>query len=92
MLRCADGSYYVGHTENLESRLASHEQGLISGYTQARRPVRLVWHEESPARAEAIEAEMRIKRWTRDKKEALAKGGWDAVHALRSSRRDVRRE
>ena len=82
MLQCADGSYYVGHTENVESRLAIHEQGLVAGYTQSRRPVELVWDAESPTRADALEAEMRIKRWTRAKKRALADGGWEAVHTL----------
>jgi predicted GIY-YIG superfamily endonuclease len=42
MLRCADGSYYVGHTEDLEPRLAAHRDGLIRGYTLSRRPVQLV--------------------------------------------------
>ncbi|MEX2647469.1 MAG: GIY-YIG nuclease family protein [Alphaproteobacteria bacterium] len=25
MLRCADGSFYVGHTDDLESRVARHQ-------------------------------------------------------------------
>ena len=33
ILRCADGSYYVGHTENLERRLAEHQVGGYSRYT-----------------------------------------------------------
>ena len=50
MLRCADGSYYVGHTDNLEDRVASHQSGLIEGYTQRRRPVTLVWSQDFPDR------------------------------------------
>ena len=29
MLRCSDGSYYVGHANDLEHRLAAHERGAI---------------------------------------------------------------
>ena len=43
MLRCADGSYYLGHTDELERRLGQHHGGEIEGYTSARRPVSLVW-------------------------------------------------
>ena len=46
ILRCADGSYYVGHTDQLEARIAAHERGEIAGYTRKRRPVRLVFAEE----------------------------------------------
>ena len=42
MLRCSDGSYYVGHTNDLEQRLAAHERGAIEAYTLSRRPVELV--------------------------------------------------
>ena len=31
ILRCSDGSYYTGHTENLEVRLASHQSGHFMG-------------------------------------------------------------
>ena len=33
MLRSRDGSYYVGHTDNLEARLSQHRDGLVPGYT-----------------------------------------------------------
>ena len=57
MLECDDKSYYVGHTENLEGRVAQHQSGEIRGYTQNRRPVRLVFSENFPTRLEALEAE-----------------------------------
>jgi hypothetical protein len=38
MLRCVDGSYYTGHTDNLESRLAAHDAGALPGYTRDKRP------------------------------------------------------
>ncbi|MEI6580152.1 MAG: GIY-YIG nuclease family protein [Eubacteriales bacterium] len=29
ILRCSDGSYYTGHTDNIEARMSQHKQGLI---------------------------------------------------------------
>ena len=82
MLRCADESYYVGHTEDLESRIAAHQSGLVEGYTYRRRPVQLVLSQEFAKRDEAFRAERQIKGWSRAKKEALVRGDWEAVHLL----------
>jgi LAO/AO transport system kinase len=79
LLRCADGSYYVGHTDELERRVAQHQAGEIEGYTQERRPVELVWSQETGSREEALSAELRIKGWGRAKKEALIAGDWGAI-------------
>ncbi|WP_307854205.1 GIY-YIG nuclease family protein [Nocardioides palaemonis] len=43
ILRCADGSFYVGSTRDLERRLSEHVLGLGAAYTRRRRPVVLVW-------------------------------------------------
>lgn len=80
MLRCADSSYYVGHTDDLERRLAQHKVGALEGYTSKRLPVDLVWSEEFPTRFDALNAERQIKGWTRRKKEALIKGDWADLH------------
>jgi tRNA/rRNA methyltransferase len=82
MLRCADGSFYVGHTDELQRRVAQHEAGELPGYTHERRPVSLVWHQETATREEALAAEMRIKGWSRAKKEALIAGDWERVKQL----------
>ena len=82
MLRCADGSYYVGHTDNLDARVSAHKAGEIEGYTRTRRPVRLVFSEEFPTREEALAHERQIKGWSRAKKEALIKGNWSRIQAL----------
>ncbi|HEY0013452.1 MAG TPA: TrmJ/YjtD family RNA methyltransferase [Allosphingosinicella sp.] len=79
MLRCSDGKYYVGHTEDLEARIASHQAGEIPGWTQKRRPVELVWSETFPTREEALTAERQIKNWSQMKKEGLISSDWDRV-------------
>ncbi len=53
MLRCADASYYMGHTDDLEKRVAEHQAGEKCGYTFERRPVRLMWSQEFWTREEA---------------------------------------
>jgi predicted GIY-YIG superfamily endonuclease len=82
LLRCADGSYYAGHTENMEGRLWQHQQGIHCDWTSRRRPIELVWCEATPTRYDALGFERRIKGWTRAKKEALISGDWDRISWL----------
>ena len=72
MLRCSDGSYYVGLTrEGLDKRIAEHHAGRFPGYTHARRPVELVWSQGFQWLKDAIACERRLKGWRRQKKEAV---------------------
>ncbi|MFM9853539.1 MAG: TrmH family RNA methyltransferase [Sphingomonadaceae bacterium] len=82
ILRCANGKYYVGHTEDMGIRLAQHQNGDYPGYTRQHRPVELAWCGEFPTRYEALEFETRIKGWSRAKKEALMREDWAQVSAL----------
>ncbi|PTD18321.1 TrmH family RNA methyltransferase [Sphingomonas fennica] len=82
LLRCSDGSYYVGHTDDLDTRLAQHQSGGIPGYTANRRPVELVWSESFADRDQAFAVEQQIKGWSRAKKEALIRGDWEAIRML----------
>ncbi|MCA1749946.1 MAG: GIY-YIG nuclease family protein [Parasphingopyxis sp.] len=82
ILRCADRTYYTGHTDNLERRLAEHQGGGVCDWTRRRLPVEMVWSETFPTRIEALEAERRIKGWSRAKKEALIRGDWPAISRL----------
>ena len=67
MLRCSNGSYYVGHTNDLEHRLAAYERGAIEGYTLSRRPVELMFSDQFSTRLEAFHRERQIKGWSRAK-------------------------
>jgi predicted GIY-YIG superfamily endonuclease len=86
ILKCADNSYYIGHTDNLENRISQHQQGSIAGYTSKRRPVQLMHTQDFPTREEALAAERQIKGWSRKKKEAMMRGDWTAVSSLARSR------
>ena len=82
ILRCADNSYYTGHIDNIEKRIAEHQAGEGGGYTSVRLPVVLVFSEEFPSREEALACERQIKGWGRRKKEALMRGDWAEVSCL----------
>src|SRR6266516_1232091 len=82
MVTCADQSIYTGHADNLEARLAAHNDGRFRGFTFTRRPVRLIFQTSFPTRQEAIEAERQIKGWSRAKKLALAEGDWELLERL----------
>jgi putative endonuclease len=63
ILRCADGSYYVGTTRtSLEMRVAQHNAGSFGGYTLTRRPVTLVYSQWFERITDAIENERKLKR------------------------------
>ena len=79
VLKCSDGRYYTGHTDDLARRIAEHQQGGHCDFTSRRRPVALMWSENFQTRIEALEAEVRIKPWSRAKKEALFRGDWQMV-------------
>ena len=74
MLRCADGTYYVGQTQDLEARVWHHQSGVVRGYTFSRRPVELVWSEAFEERVQAMEAERVLKGWSQVKKKAFLAG------------------
>ncbi len=82
ILRCADDSYYTGHTENLEIRIGQHQLGAVAGYTATRLPVTLVWSQPTATREEALSAERQVKGWSRKKKEAMMRGDWSEVSRL----------
>ena len=79
MLKCADGRYYTGHTDDLERRIGQHEAGQGSQFTRKRLPVTLVWSETFSSRIEALEAERIVGGWSRAKKEAMIAGCWSLV-------------
>ena len=83
MLRCSDGSYYVGSARlGLDRRISEHNQGVYGGYTSTRRPVTLVWAQHFLIITDAIDVERQTKGWSRAKKEALIRGDYAAIQLL----------
>ena len=45
MLKCKDGTYYIGYTNDLEKRVKAHNEGKGAKYTKGRGPVELIYYE-----------------------------------------------
>ncbi len=71
LLRCADGTFYTGWTNDLEKRLQAHNDGTGAKYTRGRGPVELVYFETYGSREEAMKREAEIKKMTRVQKERM---------------------
>ena len=86
IFRCVDGSYYTGHTDDLDTRVCQHHSGAFPCYTVTRRPLELVWTQDFSTREEALSAERQVKGWSRKKKEAMIRGDWAEVSRLAKSK------
>lgn len=86
--RCRDGSFYTGTTRSdVETRIGQHNAGMFpDSYTFKRRPVTLVFAEHFPNIIDAIAMERRVKGWSRQKKQALIDGAWEALPLLSKRR------
>ena len=82
ILRCADNSYYVGSTINLEQRVRDHNEGNGAQYTARRRPVEVVYAAEFADIQQAYAAEKQVQGWSRAKREALIRGDFEALPGL----------
>ncbi len=74
IVECADGTLYCGWTNNLEHRIAVHNEGKGAKYTKPRLPVELVYFEEFDTKEEAMSREWNIKQLSRSKKDELIHG------------------
>ena len=82
LLQCGDGRLYTGFTNNLERRLAEHQQGRGGRFTKGVQLVELLYQEAFSTQLEAKSREQQLKGWTREKKLALIAGD---LHALKAA-------
>ncbi len=73
ILKCNDGTYYTGHTDDLEKRIGEHQRNIYECYTSTRLPIDLVFYQEFASRVEAIDAERKIKKWGEEKERCFSK-------------------
>jgi putative endonuclease len=71
VVRCGDGSLYTGISNDVEARVAAHNEGRGARYTRSRRPVTLVYTERRRSRSTALKRELAIKALPRAMKLAL---------------------
>jgi len=65
ILQNPTGRFYIGHTNNLGNRVASHNRTdkIRNKFTRKNGPWNLVWSEEHPDRSSAMRREREIKNW-----------------------------
>ena len=74
ILRCVDGTFYIGTAKGVADRVAVHNAGKGAKYTRPRRPVRVV-HQEGPmSLTRALQREYQLKQLTREQKKAFIRG------------------
>jgi putative endonuclease len=71
LIRCGDGTFYTGVTNDLPRRLAAHESGRGARYTRGRGPFALVHSEPARSRSRALRREHELKRLRRSEKLAF---------------------
>jgi putative endonuclease len=71
IVRCSDGTFYTGSTNQIKARVNAHNSGKGAKYTRSRRPVTLVWKRRCKSRGAALSLEHKIKRLSRGEKEAM---------------------
>lgn len=62
IVRCKDGTYYTGYTNNLENRIKLHNKGDGAKYLRGKLPVKLVYAKEYKYYKNALHAERKIKK------------------------------
>jgi predicted GIY-YIG superfamily endonuclease len=83
IVRCADDSYYVGSTWDLEARVWQHNSPTLgAAYTRRRQPVVLIWSCWFDSIEQAFRFEKQVQGWGRRKREALVRGEYDALPEL----------
>jgi putative endonuclease len=75
LLKCGDGSIYIGITTSVERRFQEHKSGKGGAYTRAKKAVKILYSEKFRTRSKASKREVEIKRWPREKKLDLIKHG-----------------
>jgi len=68
ILKCSDGTFYTGISNNLKARIEKHNSGKGAKYTKPRRPVNLVYSEICSDKSSSLKREMQIKKLSRQKK------------------------
>ena len=71
ILKCNDGSFYTGITNDLERRFKEHSDGKGAKYTRGRSPLKVVYTEGVGDKGEALRRELKIKSLKRGEKEKL---------------------
>ncbi len=83
ILKCSDGSFYTGYTDNLAKRMLQHSQARFKNcYTVKRLPVILAFQGAFKTKERALIIEKQIKEWSKRQKQALINDDWSEIIRL----------
>ncbi len=85
ILRLRSGAFYVGCSNDVETRFGEHTEGTACRTTTIDSPIAVLFIEIHADFAMARRREAQIKKWSRAKKEALIAGDMDRLKALSQS-------
>lgn len=74
LIRTANNALYCGITNDLERRFTQHQQGKGAKALRGKGPLSLVWSEQVADKSSALKLEAKIKKQSKQTKEALVKG------------------
>ena len=73
ILKCKDGSFYTGITNDLKRRFSEHKDRKGGHYTNSHTVERIAYFEKLKTKSAALKREHQIKSWRREKKLNLIK-------------------
>ena len=82
IIKCKNGSYYIGHTNDLKRRMKDHQAGYGSKFTTDNQTDAPLYFEEFNSRSEAMKRETQLKKWSKAKKKALIESDLEKLHEL----------
>lgn len=69
ILRCVDGTFYTGATNDMVKRLKAHNSGKNGArYTRTRRPCEVIAKSGLMSKSEALKLEYQVKKQKRENK------------------------
>ncbi len=92
IIKCKNGTYYTGYTNNLESRIKLHNKGNGARYLRGKSPVQLVYAKEYKYYKNALSAEKNMKKLTRKEKEVLIENYGNDPHTPAASVCEAKRQ
>lgn len=69
--RCSDDSLYAGYCKDVHAREEKHNTGKGAKYTRSRLPIKIIYTEEFDTQRAAMQREIEVKKWNREKKLTL---------------------
>ncbi len=77
IVRCRDGTLYIGTARDIAQRLVQHDAGKGAKYTRSRGPVKLLLQEGPMTVSRALRREHQLKQLSRAQKESFIAGEFE---------------